>query len=909
MGLCCGGSAAVGADEEGKDPMKADGPLKDGPVIERGCTDVPCCILFIAHWVLFVVVSLMGLTGGDPTKLYVPRDFTGSYCSASDNWNGGPDLSNHPKLLYMMNVSTTVEPILDTFVCSNTAQSQLSPTGGGLMTAEEYSTYECTCCISPCSACSGSGTRAVFASQTALASQVTSSMGDLTDPSKAANLWSSGLSGIMSEVTKYFVTVCVTDCADVGKNATRAYVFEPTPDHPLYRAFYLLKNQGPATLQTAISSSFTFSALPKSLCPYDTVYCIPFPGLEFTEVAAGYCTFRVAADVTNMVGGTFDSLGGDALAGSMTENFGSAMGDVIQAMDAFIVTAIWAFVVGLVFMILLRLFVGVLVWTAILCVFLAFMIAGICSYVRSGQCAGDSFTSSATATGVSTAAAASAAAMEVDTSKESFTGTGEDYRGIQSRTRGGRTCQAWAAQSPHAHTQTGEYLESNYCRNPGGTASSIWCFTTDPETRWDLCTPVGQISATCPNGYAVDSKDARKALEILAYIAWGMGAIWFVCVLCFSDRINLAISLNKAAAEFIAKHWQVVYVPLVQGLITIIWMIVWAFLASFILSQVPDGYTPTDSYATYAEAYGTATVPGKCTDKWPTGGVYRTYGDATQANDPCSGNMGDTSGITPKCWKCSAPRYVFDYFFAYSFFSFLWNNAFLIALGQCIIAGAVGVYFFTPHTQKGNNAVVMTSLKNTFYYHTGSLAFGSLIIAIVQMIRYTMKYLEKQAAAQKNQVMVYVFKCVGCCIWCFERCLKFLNKHAYIQIALLGKNFCVSAKNAFFLIARNAIRFAVVISLGVIVRGIGFFFITAMTAGLGYFILMGLHPDITPVMPMMLFIAIGYVVAKLYMNVFELSVDTMLQCVIATEEMGGDRDGDGSFVPTRLKRFVDTNCK
>ena len=49
-------------------------------------------------------------------------------------------------------------------------------------------------------------------------------------------------------------------------------------------------------------------------------------------------------------------------------------------------------------------------------------------------------------------------------------------------------------------------------------------------------------------------------------------------------------------------------------------------------------------------------------------------------------------------------------------------------------------------------------------------------------------------------------------------------RNAYIQIALMGTNFCTSAKKAFFLILRNAFRFGVVAVLGVTgLKQIGFF--------------------------------------------------------------------------------------
>jgi len=51
---------------------------------------------------------------------------------------------------------------------------------------------------------------------------------------------------------------------------------------------------------------------------------------------------------------------------------------------------------------------------------------------------------------------------------------GKGYRGCQTKTRGGYTCQSWSKQSPHAHgditpqSKPNDDLESNYCRNPGG---------------------------------------------------------------------------------------------------------------------------------------------------------------------------------------------------------------------------------------------------------------------------------------------------------------------------------------------------------------------------------------------------------------------------------------------------------
>ena len=63
---------------------------------------------------------------------------------------------------------------------------------------------------------------------------------------------------------------------------------------------------------------------------------------------------------------------------------------------------------------------------------------------------------------------------------------GESYSGKVNVTASGRTCQVWAASQPHEHSYT-HVGEHNYCRNPYGDPQGVYCYTTDPEKRWEYC--------------------------------------------------------------------------------------------------------------------------------------------------------------------------------------------------------------------------------------------------------------------------------------------------------------------------------------------------------------------------------------------------------------------------------------
>jgi len=942
MSCCCG---EVEKDpEEEKTVDKGDFAQEEdqdfGPAPNRGCTDAWCLLVLLAAWAAYVVVTVMGMADGEPARLYQPRDFMGSYCDVETNWGNGSNLKGFPKQSFTMNVSAVTDVVVKQMMCSSAFKTAMvdgysgTPVQGPLLGQLEQEDYMCGCCLIPCGGCDGSlQVGGDLSSPAAITATITAKLAELRGKVSADNLFSpSGANGqafqdIFNEAATYFNEVCLTGCsADFslvnGSDTAREYVYDMALDNPLRYAFETLKSYSGSrsevlAIQNVIANDFKFDALPLDVCPYSPSRCVPMPGVGFTEITEGspYCTFEMTADVIAAVGeamsDVWESLGINDLSASLTDTFGTWVGDFQASIDAFLITLVASFVIGFIYMVLLRFLVGCCVWLSVFLFFLVLVFGGFFSFIKSSQCSGVGIfeTGQTMVTGALTTTAVLVENLVTQTVPASEELSGEfdsNYTGVQRYSKLGKLCYNWGdASSGNPTINAANYPDSNlvqnYCRNPFKEtdrykAKTIWCFTEDPDYMWQECQPIGQIRPVCDQGYDVNSEELRIVLEILAYVLWVLGFIYCICVCCLTNRIRLAIAVNKVASVFVVHTPRILLLPIIQAIIAGLWFLVWGLSAAFLLSQVPADYVPSTAFTTYAEAYGTDDTPGKCTDKWPTGSVWKDEDNCEMVN-----------GTIPACWRCSPPRYAFDWRFAVSFFVFLWNNALNIAIGQTVIAGAVVVWFFTKNSNKGSKSAIKTSVYNVFRFHLGSIAFGAFIIAVIQFIRYLLKYYEQQAKAQKNRILVMILKVLQCLIWCFEKCVKFLNKNAYIQIAMMGTNFCTSAKKAFFLILRNALRFGTVAILGSMIHTIGVLFITAGTAVLGYFVLSGLHPLMAPAVPIFMYIMMGYVVSRLFTSIFELAVDTTLQCFLCCEEMKIAVMGDDGFVPSQLEPWLDTS--
>ncbi|XP_029369491.1 choline transporter-like protein 4 isoform X2 [Echeneis naucrates] len=256
----------------------------------------------------------------------------------------------------------------------------------------------------------------------------------------------------------------------------------------------------------------------------------------------------------------------------------------------------------------------------------------------------------------------------------------------------------------------------------------------------------------------------------------------------------------------------------------------------------------------------------------------------------------------------------------YNAVAFLWCVNFVIALGQCTLAGAFASYYWAFNKP---DDIPMFPVSGGFIrslrYHVGSLAFGSLILTLVQIVRILLEYIDHKTREAQNPVARFILCCMKCCLWCLEKFIKFLNRNAYIMIAIYGKNFCVSAKNAFSLLMRNVVRVVVLDKVTDLLLFFGKLLVVGGVGVLSFFFFSGRIPLPGSTfrsetlnyywMPIITVVFGSYLIALGFFSVYSMCVDTLFLCFLEDLERNDGSLQKPYFMSKNLMKILSKSNK
>jgi len=160
------------------------------------------------------------------------------------------------------------------------------------------------------------------------------------------------------------------------------------------------------------------------------------------------------------------------------------------------------------------------------------------------------------------------------------------------------------------------------------------------------------------------------------------------------------------------------------------------------------------------------------------------------------------SGCSTTGGSCGSASLIISVIFAV--FSFYWTTQVISNVALTTIAGIFGSFYFSlPDVVQKH--VTLSSFRRTMTYSFGSIAEGSLIVALLDVLRAALTLLKNQEAASGDTMGAAIACCASCCVGCIRGLVDYFNRYAYIEIAMFGKKYTEAAKDAWNLLKKRGI--------------------------------------------------------------------------------------------------------
>lgn len=160
-------------------------------------------------------------------------------------------------------------------------------------------------------------------------------------------------------------------------------------------------------------------------------------------------------------------------------------------------------------------------------------------------------------------------------------------------------------------------------------------------------------------------------------------------------------------------------------------------------------------------------------------------------------------------------------------FTYYWISEVIKNVAFTTVAGIFGTAYY--NVNKVSHAA-LGAFRRAMTYSLGSICFGSLIVALLDLLRAFFNLLQNQAASEGDLVGSILSCVASCCVACIQGLVQYFNRYAYINIALYGNSYIRAAKETWSLLADRGIDAVINDSLVNIVFNCGAFVIGLLTA-------------------------------------------------------------------------------
>lgn len=175
----------------------------------------------------------------------------------------------------------------------------------------------------------------------------------------------------------------------------------------------------------------------------------------------------------------------------------------------------------------------------------------------------------------------------------------------------------------------------------------------------------------------------------------------------------------------------------------------------------------------------------------------------------------------------------------YLVFFFYWSSQVIGNAVHLTVSGLFATYYFMG-VSNGQGVTVsvrnptVKAAKRAMTTSFGSNCYGSLLVAIIETLKFIANNARNQSSQEGNAGMAILACCLSCILSILQDILEYVNTYAFAQVAIYGKDYCTAAKDTWQLCKRRGVDAIVNDNLIGTVLGMGSILVGIFTGAIAF---------------------------------------------------------------------------
>ncbi|OHS99394.1 hypothetical protein TRFO_34168 [Tritrichomonas foetus] len=325
--------------------------------------------------------------------------------------------------------------------------------------------------------------------------------------------------------------------------------------------------------------------------------------------------------------------------------------------------------------------------------------------------------------------------------------------------------------------------------------------------------------------------------KYMAYALWGVAAIILLIVIFLFKKLRNAVQIVKISARALRKNFTVLLAPVFSLVFAII------FWAIIIVSCVYN-YTATDF------------------------------------------EIKDKNG---KSFLSFSFTKSLQYLLIFNLIYVIFISVFVYFENYFAVSSSLVGWYFSDHSKGCCHLNWIYGFWLGFSKYIGTITASALIMTPLYLFIIFMEYLDAKSRQSPSKIGCFVrflIKCMKCCLWCFEKIMKFLNKALLTVAQIYNRSWIKSASITMDIVLGDVIMTLLVTGVSTFILFLSKLVVASVTTLLFFFYLKYTAQDANGwIVPAVAVFVLSILISSFLINMYDSVIEIILICYQADRDL------------------------